>query len=597
MTIGCSYFGVRIVRHVARDMADLAARGFTAVLHTFSENDLAFYRGTMKEIVETSHAAGLEVQLGPWGVGGTFGGEADSRFVAEHREDCQLVEDGRSLAAACVNRPRYREFVKTWADAALETGADRIFWDEPHWNKRVCRCDACAERFGGPLPDERTTEVDAFREQSLVDFLRELVGHVASRAGRSTVCLLPFVDGPHGISDWDAVASVPGLDTLATDPYWKGWGEPVEPFVSRFAQLVAETAARHGVASELWVPSFGLDRSDLDDLRAAVGTARSAGVDGLWTWGYEACAHMTSLATPDSPLVWEAVCEALLGTRSERRARDLADLDLRSTREIVSVVLGGSHDAAAAALDSAGALAALVDDIAARIERGGRLVYVGAGTSGAIAELDAAEWEGTFAAGEHVVALSAGGTDEDDSDLGRASVERAGVSERDVVVGVSASGSTPYVIAAVKEARRRGAATGCVVCTTGSQLGRLADREVVADVGPEVVSGSTRLKAGTAQKAVLDALSTATMIKLGATLGDLMVSVRPENDKLRARARRTVELATSASAGEVEDAMRAAGGDPKVAIVSLLGEVDAGTARERLAAARGVVRRALEESR
>ena len=307
---------------------------------------------------------------------------------------------------------------------------------------------------------------------------------------------------------------------------------------------------------------------------------------------------MTSLATPDSALVWEAVCEALSGLRREGRRHDLADLDLRSTRELVTAVLDGSHEAARAALDSAGALSALVDDVAARLERGGRLVYVGAGTSGALAELDAAEWEGTFSAGERVLVLSVPlGGGEDDPDAGRAAISNADVSERDVVVGVSASGSTPYVLAAVEEAKRRGAGTGCVVCAAGSPLGRAVDREVVADVGPEVLSGSTRLKAGSAQKAVLDALSTATMIKLGATYGDLMVSVRPDNDKLRARARRTVELATSASADDVEDAMRAAGGDPKVAIVSLLGEVDIGTARERLAAAGGVVRRALEESK
>ena len=112
MSAGCSYFGVRIVRHVRRDLADLVARGYTGVLHTFSENDLAYYRGTIGEIVAASHAAGLTVQLGPWGLGRTFGGEAESRFVAFHPEECQLLDDGRRVAAACLNSSVYRAFCK-----------------------------------------------------------------------------------------------------------------------------------------------------------------------------------------------------------------------------------------------------------------------------------------------------------------------------------------------------------------------------------------------------------------------------------------------------------------------------------------------------
>src|SRR5919106_4998608 len=127
---GCSYFGVRIVRHVVRDLEDLVRRGFTGVLHTFSENDLAYYRGTMREIVDASHALGLEVQMNPWGAGRTFGGEAESRFVTMNPHAWQVLDDGRPVAAACLNHPEYRAFLKEWADAALEAGADLVFWDE-----------------------------------------------------------------------------------------------------------------------------------------------------------------------------------------------------------------------------------------------------------------------------------------------------------------------------------------------------------------------------------------------------------------------------------------------------------------------------------
>ena len=117
------------------------------------------------------------------------------------------------------------------------------------------------------------------------------------------------------MADWDVVAALPGLSLLVTDPYWKHWDEAAGPFVRRFARLLRETADRHGVGAQLWLPSFGLTREDVPELEAAIAAAREEGVDDLWTWGYEACRHMTHLATPDGALVWEAVSAALTKAR------------------------------------------------------------------------------------------------------------------------------------------------------------------------------------------------------------------------------------------------------------------------------------------
>src|SRR5207253_9959720 len=431
---GCSYFGVRIARHVRRDMADLAARGYSGVLHTFSENDFAYYRGTMQEIVEASRDVGLIVQASPWGLGRTFGGEAESRWVTFHPEECQVLDDGRRVTGACLNSPAYRSFCKEWADWVLECGVDSVFWDEPAWmvpahvgiddpTRWTCRCPHCAERFGGPVPAELTPEVQAFREASVADFLRDVVAQLASLGGRSTICLLPATEGTHGISDWNTVASLTGLTTFATDPYWKHWNESAEPFVRRFARLLNETCERHGVRSQLWVPCFGLTKEEIPELDAAIAAAREEGVDDLWTWSYEACGHMTALATPDAPLVWEAVSAALTGRGgdppTEQARADLRDLDLRPARELVRILNETDATVADAVATAGDSLASAVDDIVAALRAGGRLVYVGAGTSGRLAALDAAECGPTFST-DQVVALFAGDDEaaEDDAAAG-----------------------------------------------------------------------------------------------------------------------------------------------------------------------------------
>jgi N-acetylmuramic acid 6-phosphate etherase len=605
---GCSYFGVRIPRHVRRDMADLATRGYTGVLHTFSENDFAYYRGTMAEIVEISHAAGLSVQASPWGLGRTFGGEAESRWVAFHPEECQVLDDGRRVAAACLNSAAYRDFCKEWADWVLECGVDSVFWDEPAWvvpvhvgvddaSRWTCRCDNCAERFGGAIPADRA-EAQAFREASVVSFLREMLAHVSERGGENAICLLPSTEGTQGLADWNEVAALPGLTTLVTDPYWKHWEGSAEDFVRRFARLLREVADRHGVGAQLWVPSFGLTREDIPDLEAAIAATREEGVDDIWTWGYEACGYMTHLATPDSPLVWETVSGALTGrsqTASTEAARsDLADLDLRSTRDLVRLLNDEDATVPAAVAEAGDALAAAIDAIVERMQRGGRLIYAGAGTSGALAALDASELRTTFGSptGEVLAVTADQDADEDDRAAATNALRGLTLRPEDCVVAVSASGSTPFVLAALEAAREAGALGVAVASTRGSQSAALAEHEVAAVVGPEVLAGSTRLKAGTAQKLVLNTISTVTMIRLGRTYGGLMVGVAPTNDKLRERARRNVVIATGASEESVDEALKAAAGDARIALVSLLAGVDAEDARSRLEASEGSVRKA-----
>ena len=269
-----------------------------------------------------------------------------------------------------------------------------------------------------------------------------------------------------------------------------------------------------------------------------------------------------------------------------------ADYDLRSTLELVELMNAKDRTVPTAVAAAAGQIAGAVEAIAGSLGRGGRLIYAGAGSSGRIAALDAAECESTFSTPPGtVLALLAGGSDstpleqeaaEDDAEAGRADVEALRPRPEDVVVGVSASGRTPYVIAAVEAAAAAGARTACVVSVAGSELEAAVEHPIVVVVGPEFLAGSTRLKAGTAQKLVLNMLSTVSMIRLGKTFGNLMVDVSATNEKLRARVRRIVEAATGASPDAVEAALDASEGDAKVAIVSLLAGVGPDDARARL---------------
>ncbi|MDX2849111.1 N-acetylmuramic acid 6-phosphate etherase [Actinacidiphila glaucinigra] len=282
---------------------------------------------------------------------------------------------------------------------------------------------------------------------------------------------------------------------------------------------------------------------------------------------------------------------------------ELAEVDRLPTLDIARLMNAEDTTVPAAVAEQLPAIAAAVDNIAGRMARGGRLVYAGAGTAGRLGVLDASECPPTFnTAPGQVSGLIAGGPTaivdavegaEDSRELAAADLDALGIGPDDTVVGVSASGRTPYAVGAVEHARALGALTVGLSCNPGSALAAAADHGIEVVTGPEFLTGSTRLKAGTAQKLVLNMLSTITMIRLGKTYGNLMVDVRASNDKLRARSRRIVALATGAPEDEIEAALTAAGGEVKNAVLVILGGVDAPAAARLLAEADGHLRAAL----
>ncbi|MGB7586085.1 MAG: N-acetylmuramic acid 6-phosphate etherase [Terriglobales bacterium] len=282
------------------------------------------------------------------------------------------------------------------------------------------------------------------------------------------------------------------------------------------------------------------------------------------------------------------------------------NLDLKSSLEIARVINAEDAKVAIAVKRALPQIARAIDVIAAALQHGGRLIYVGAGTSGRIAALDAAECPPTFNTDPQTVQfVIAGGLkalgsaiegNEDSRKLGEREIAKKKPSENDVVVGIAASGRTPFTVAAVEYARRRGAKTIAVTCNRGSQLAKAAHLAIVTEVGPEVIAGSSRMKAGTAQKMVLNMLSTGTMTRLGYVYGNLMVNVHLKNKKLVERGITILQKATGVRRGAAAKMLRAGGSVP-AALVMVHAEVSRDDALRALRAERGNVRAAITAAR
>lgn len=293
----------------------------------------------------------------------------------------------------------------------------------------------------------------------------------------------------------------------------------------------------------------------------------------------------------------------LTGMTTEKRNPRTMQLDTMSELEIVTTMNEEDARVPLAIAKKLPQIAQAAHWAAEAFEQGGRLFYMGAGTSGRLGVLDAAECPPTFGvAPGMVVGLIAGGEQaflkavegaEDDRALGQSDLEAHGLNAKDVVIGIAASGRTPYVLGGLAYAKSVGCRTAAIACNTGSEIGRAADLAIEVEVGPEVLTGSTRLKSGTAQKLILNMISTASMVRTGKVYQNLMVDVMQNNEKLHTRAENIVMDATGVTRGEARSAIDAAGGSVKVVITMLLADCSAGEARTRLEKAGGHVRAAI----
>jgi N-acetylmuramic acid 6-phosphate etherase len=298
--------------------------------------------------------------------------------------------------------------------------------------------------------------------------------------------------------------------------------------------------------------------------------------------------------------------ESLSRLSTEKLNPASSNFDLKSALEIAKVINTEDAKVAPAVKRALPQIARAIDLITAALMRGGRLIYVGAGTSGRIAALDAAECPPTFGTDPKTVQfVIAGGinalgsaveANEDSRKLGEREIAKRKPGKKDVVVGIAASGRTPFTVAAIEHARRRGAKTIAVTCNRGSQLATAAHIAIVTEVGPEVIAGSSRMKAGTAQKMVLNILSTGAMTRLGYVYGNLMVNVHLKNEKLVERGITILQAAAGVGRAAAERMLRVAGSVP-AALVMFHADVSRSDALRALKTAKGNVRVAISAAR
>ncbi len=320
---GISYFGNRNPRHFISDLEEILSHNCSFIVHTFSENDQEYYKETMRELLALSKDAGLECYLDPWGVGGVFGGEAYSNFVLKNKDMCQVLPDGQPAPAACLNHPKFREFMQQWITDSADIGAEVLFWDELHFyinfnelNKYplwYCRCDVCSEKFKlwskRAISDAATEEIIRFREDSIVEFLGELCEATHSKGMKNAVCLLPFKDAAIGLSDWTKVASLAGVDIFGTDPYWIFFKKDLHNYVGDYSKEVQSLCQKYHKEAQIWLQAYKIPAGREEELKEAIAVAYSEGVRNFAARSYYGTAYMSYIRSDNPQKVWDILGE------------------------------------------------------------------------------------------------------------------------------------------------------------------------------------------------------------------------------------------------------------------------------------------------
>jgi hypothetical protein len=310
MLVATSYFGNRSVRHVRADVRRLRQESFDIVVHTFSENDLRFYQKTVRDIVDVTKEAGMRVWIDPWGVGGVFGGEAFSDVALHHRDWLQVAANGDKLPACCPSNPGFQSFMHEWTDAAVETGADAVFWDEPHFYSD--------EKDGAGCYCRHCRNIAESGKSPISSFLAEVCAGVKNRDGQNVVCVLPATLERQDTPAWNEISTVGGVANLGSTPFWGMQRADPEKHVARVGRKLLEVASRAGVETHLWIQGFRIPAGREDEITKSTIVAGELGIDVIAIWGFDACESMSFLSCERPQVAWAAFLKAIRQLRDRK---------------------------------------------------------------------------------------------------------------------------------------------------------------------------------------------------------------------------------------------------------------------------------------
>ncbi|MEC5422937.1 hypothetical protein QGM71_05425 [Virgibacillus sp. C22-A2] len=308
-----------MLSHFERDLDELKEKGFTDILHTVSENDMKFYKGTMKDFIKKSKEKGFTVTVSPWSYGLVFGGEAFSEFPILYPEACQVTQDGRKLPNACFNNLEFIHYMKVWISAVSDMGTDYILWDEPHWaggggwyalkeGEWSCRCEKCCQRYQEIYEEEMpllwSDRIQSFRKRSMVDFIQEVSSYSKKKGIKNIICFFPNRINFEVPNEWEAVASLESIDIFATDPYWVGSNYSSKEYVEYYVEQAVKIGDKVGKEVQLYIQNFRIEAEEEYKVKEAVEVGLQYGINYFYTWGFNSCAHMSFLASDNPELAF-----------------------------------------------------------------------------------------------------------------------------------------------------------------------------------------------------------------------------------------------------------------------------------------------------
>ena len=290
---GAAYHGNRMLHHMEADLRDMADHHMNLVVHMLSHNDWDRHCRVMRDAVQLSEEAGLEVWMDNWGLGGPPGDK--SHFLAYHPEAHQVYSNGEpDPVRVCLRQPSFRQFVREWIDTVAYTGAKTIFWDEPHLPVKngaySCTCPLCRkafeERYGRPMPETMDADAEEFRIETIADYFREICAYSASKSLENAVCVMLGDNIGINLSTLGRIGDIPDLNNIGSDPYWGYSGVNPYEFVYRGTRKTIEAAERFGKAHNVWIQTYATPRGQEEEIVQATEAAYDAGARTIIAWGY-----------------------------------------------------------------------------------------------------------------------------------------------------------------------------------------------------------------------------------------------------------------------------------------------------------------------